>query len=84
MTVTCDNWHYGVVPKGLLTFLGNLYKEVAKITSGTVVSRFERETARKNISAFEKHCVLDLECRILSQEPSYSCILYCNVIFHGK
>ena len=38
----------------------------------------------KNISSFEKHCVLDLECRILSQEPSDSCILYFNVVFHGK
>ena len=74
---------YGVVPKGLLTFLGSLYKEVAKTTSGTLVYRFERQTARK-ISSFEKHCVLDLECRILSQEPSYSCILYFNVVFHGK
>ena len=25
---------YGVVPKGLLTFLGNLYKESVKTTSG--------------------------------------------------
>ena len=38
---------YGVVPKGLLTFLGSLYKEVAKTTSGTLVYRFERHTARK-------------------------------------
>ena len=38
---------YGVVPKGLLTFLGSLYKEVAKTTSGTLVYRFERQTARK-------------------------------------
>ena len=35
-----------MVPKGLLTFLGSLYKEVAKTTSGTLVHRFERETAR--------------------------------------
>ena len=35
---------YGVVPKGLLTFLGSLYKEVAKSTSGTLVYRFERQT----------------------------------------
>ena len=68
---------YGVVPKGLLTFLGSLYKEVAKSTSGTSVYRFERQTARKKyISSFEKHCVLDLQCRILSQEPSDSCFLY--------
>ena len=33
-----DSWTtrgYGVVPKGLLTFLGRLYKEVAKTASGT-------------------------------------------------
>ena len=59
---------YGVVPKWLLTFLGSLYKEVAKTTSGTLVYRFERQTARKK-SSFEKHCVLNCECRILSQEP---------------
>ena len=74
---------YGVVPEGLLTFLDSLYKEVAKATSGTLVYRFERHTARK-ISSFEKHYVLDLECRILSLEPSDGCILYINVIFHGK
>ena len=33
----------------LLTFLGSLYKEVAKTTSGTLVYRFERQTARKKI-----------------------------------
>ena len=38
---------HGVVPKGLLTLLGSLYKEVAKTTSGTLVYRFERQTARK-------------------------------------
>ena len=43
---TCD---YGVVPKGLLTFLGSLYREIAKTTSGTLVYRFERQTARKKI-----------------------------------
>ena len=69
--------------KGLLTFLGSLYKEVTKTTSGTLVYRFKRQTARK-ISSFEKHSVLHLECRILSQEPSDSCILYLNIIFHGK
>ena len=74
---------YGVVPKGL-TFLGSLYKEVAKTTPGTLVYRFERQTTRKNISSFQKHCVLYLECRILSQEPASSFILYFNVIFHGK
>ena len=40
---------YGVVPKGLLTYLGSLYNEVAKTTSGTLVYRFERQTARKKI-----------------------------------
>ena len=38
---------YVMVPKGLLTFLGSLYKEVAKTTPGTLVYRFERQTARK-------------------------------------
>ena len=37
---------YGVVPKGLLTFLGSLYKAVANTTSGTLVCRFERQTAK--------------------------------------
>ena len=37
----------GVIPKGLLTCLGSLYKEVAKTTPGTLVYRFERQTARK-------------------------------------
>ena len=41
---------YGVVPKGLLTFLGSLYKEVAKTAPGTLVHRFERQTARKKVS----------------------------------
>ena len=36
---------YGVVPKGLLTFLGSLYKEGAKTTPGALVYRFERQTA---------------------------------------
>ena len=60
---------YGVVPKELLTFLGSLYKESVITTSGTLVYHFERQTARKkNISSFQKHSVLNLECRILSQE----------------
>ena len=37
----------GLVPKGLLTFLSSLYKEVAKTTPGTLVYRFERQTVRK-------------------------------------
>ena len=36
-----------MVLKGLLTFLGSLYKEGAKTTSGTLVYRFEKQTARK-------------------------------------
>ena len=75
---------YGVVPKGLLTFLGTHYKEVAETTPQILVYRCERQTARKNISSFQKHCVLNLECRILSQEPSYNFILYLNVVFHWK
>ena len=60
----------GVVPKGLLTFLGSLYKEVAKTTSGTLGYRFDGQTARnKYISSFEKQFILDLECKILFQEP---------------
>ena len=38
---------YGGVPKGLLTFLGSLYKGIMKTTSGTLVYCFERQTARK-------------------------------------
>ena len=41
--------HHGVVPKGLLTFLGSLCKEVAKTTPGILVYRFARQTARKKI-----------------------------------
>ena len=59
---------YGVVPKGLLAFFGSLYTEGVKTTSGTLVCHFERLTARKNISSFQKHCVFNLECRILSRE----------------
>ena len=65
---------YRVVPKGLLASLDSLYKEIPKTTSGTLVYLFERQTARELFSSFEKHCVLDLECRIVSQEPSDSCI----------
>ena len=60
-----------MVPKGLLTFLGSLYKEGAKTTSGILVYRFERQTARKKKkkkSSLQKHCVPNLECRILSHE----------------
>ena len=75
---------YGVVPEGLLTFLGSLYKEGAKTTPGTLVYLFERQRPEKNISSFQKHGVLNLECRILSQKPSDSFILHFNVIFHEK
>ena len=44
---------YGVVPKGLLIFYGSLYKGVAKTTSGTLVYRFQRQTARKNVSSYK-------------------------------
>ena len=47
MTVGTIRCMHGVVPKGLLTFLGSLYQEVAKTTSGALVCRFERQTARK-------------------------------------
>ena len=74
MWIFCKILHnYGVVPKGLLTFLGSLYKEVTKTTPGTLVYYFQRQTARKKKS-LKKHCVLNLEYRILSQEPSF-CIL---------
>ena len=58
-----------MVPKGLLTFLGSLYKEGAKTTPGTMVCRFERQTARKKVYFFQKHCVLDLECRFYLRNP---------------
>ena len=71
---------YGVVPKGLLTFLGSLCKEVAKTTPELwyIASRDKPPEKKK------KKKKLDLECRILSQEPLNSCILYFNVVFHGK
>ena len=71
--------------KGLLTFLGSLYKEVTKTTSGTLcIASTDKPPGKKKILPSKKNCVLDLECKILSQEPSDSCILYFNVIFHGK
>ena len=59
--------YYGVVPKGLSIFLGSLYKEVAKTTSGTSLYRFERQTARKMFLP-SQNTVLDLECRIFISE----------------
>ena len=84
LSLKSEHCHYGVVPKGVLTFLGSLHKEVAKTTSGTLVSRFERQTVRKKKNLPSKNSVLHLECRVLSQELLDSCILYFNVIFHGK
>ena len=49
MLQTCVVYNYVVIPKGVVTFLGSLYKEVAKTTSGTLVYSFERQTARKKI-----------------------------------
>ena len=49
--------HCGVVSKGLLTFLGSLYKEGAKTTFGTLVYRFERQTARKKVFLPSKNTV---------------------------
>ena len=47
---------YGVVSKRLLTFLCSLYKEVTKTTSGTLVYRFERQTARKKFFLRKTQC----------------------------
>ena len=43
---------YGVVPKGLLTFLGSFYTEVAKTYSETLVYCFERQIAKIYIYFF--------------------------------
>ena len=74
---------YGVVPKGLLIFLGIVYKESQKLLPELWCIASRDKPPEKNIASFEKHCFLDLECRILSQEPLGSCILYFNVTFHG-
>ena len=77
---------YGVLPTGLLTFLGSLYnnnKSRENYFRNFGVSLRETNRQKKN-SSFQKHCVRDLECKILSQEPSDSFILYFNVIFRGK
>ena len=65
-------------------FLGSLYKEVAKQLPELWCIASTDQPPEKEISSFEKHFVLYLECRILFQEPSDSCILYLNVIFHEK
>ena len=62
---------FGVVPKGLLTILGSLYKEVEKTTCGNLVYRFERQIARKKNLSLQKHCILDLQCRILSHHHQF-------------
>ena len=75
-----------MVSKGLLTFLGSLYKEVSKTTTGTLVYRFERQTRKK------KKIVLPLKNTVsstkaagfLPQGPSDSSSLFLNVIFQGK
>ena len=46
----------------------SLYKEGVKTTSGTLVYCFKRQTAWKIFSSFQKHRVLNIKCRILSQE----------------
>ena len=78
--------NYGVVPKGLLTFLGSLHKGVAKLLPKVWCIASRDKPPEKKKSSFEKHCDLDLECRcrILSKEPSDGCILYSNVKFHEK
>ena len=43
-----------------------------------------RDKPPEKNSSFQKRCVLNLECRILFQEPSDSFILCFNVIFYGK
>ena len=84
MWIFCKILHnYGVVRKGLLTFLGSLYKEVTKTTSGTLVYPFKRQITRKCFVPL-KNTVFHLECRILSQEPSDSFSLYFNVTFYEK
>ena len=47
LTLVNQVLRYGLVPQGLLTFLGSLYKEVAKTTPAALVCRLERQTARK-------------------------------------
>ena len=74
---------YGVVPKGSLTFLGSLLQRSRENYSRNFGLSF-RETNRQKKFLPSKNSVLNLECRILSQEPSDSCILYFNVTLHGK
>ena len=57
-----------MVPEGLLTFLGSLYKEGAKTTSGTLVYIW----SERKIFFF------------LLKNLQIAAFLYSNVIFHGK
>ena len=70
--------------KGCYLSLVVFTKKSRKLPQGLWCIASRDKPPENNVSSFEKHCVLDLECRILSQEPSGSCILYFNVIFHGK
>ena len=76
---------YGGVPKGLLTLLGSLYKEVAKTTSATLVFRFERQTARKKIFLLSKNTVFstyNIGFYLRNLQIASVCIF--SVVFHGK
>ena len=54
---------------GLLTFLGSLYKERREnYLRNFGISLQETNRQKKKKSSFQKHCVLNLKCRILSQE----------------
>ena len=77
---------YRVVPIGLSTFLDSFFQRSGEnyFRNFGISLRETNHLTKKIYSSFEKHSVLDLECRILSQEPSDSCILYFNVIFHEK
>ena len=70
--------------KRVVNFPCSLYKKGVKTTPGTWYIALRDKPPEKNISSFQKHFVLNLECRILFQVPSDSFILYFNVIFHGK
>ena len=47
---------YGVIPKGLLTLLGSLYKKGVKTTPGTWYIALRDKPPEKNISSFQKLC----------------------------
>ena len=84
---TYSNYHDGGeewFQKGCLLSLVVFTKKSQKLPPELwcIASR-DKPPAKKNFF-LRKHCVHDSECKILSQEPSDSCILYFNVIFHGK